>query len=57
VQPSTATPAPVALMLDLGFPIVTSGGDWGATALHTSAYSGSANTVRRADGKHARVDC
>jgi ankyrin repeat protein len=38
--------AAVRLMLDLGFPIESSGGDWGGTALHLAAYSGSANTVR-----------
>jgi ankyrin repeat protein len=38
--------AAVALMLDLGFPIESSGGDWGGTALHLASYSGSANTVR-----------
>ena len=37
--------AAVALMLDLGFPLETRG-DGGATALHTAAYSGSADVVR-----------
>ncbi|HEX9624085.1 MAG TPA: ankyrin repeat domain-containing protein, partial [Streptosporangiaceae bacterium] len=34
------------LMLDLGFPIESRGGEHGATALHSAAYSGSANVVR-----------
>lgn len=36
----------VALMLDLGFPVDAHGGDNGGTPLHTSAYSGSADTIR-----------
>ncbi|MGH3284620.1 MAG: ankyrin repeat domain-containing protein [Streptosporangiaceae bacterium] len=38
--------AAVQLMLDLGFPGATRGGDDGGTALHAAAYSGSAGTVR-----------
>src|SRR5439155_4178167 len=44
-------------MLDLGFPLATRGKN-GATALHTAAYSGAADTVRllldRAAGIEAR---
>jgi ankyrin repeat protein len=36
----------VAVMLDLGFPLETHGGDHGSTPLHAAAYAGSANTVR-----------
>ncbi|MGH2933948.1 MAG: ankyrin repeat domain-containing protein [Gaiellaceae bacterium] len=36
----------VALMLDVGFPLETQSGEWGATPLHAAAYSGSADTVR-----------
>ena len=38
--------AAVRLMLDLGFPVDTRGGDDGGTALHAAAVSGSADTVR-----------
>jgi ankyrin repeat protein len=38
--------AAVGLMLDLGFPLETRGGDDGGTALHAAAYSGSAGVVR-----------
>ena len=38
--------ATVELMLDLGFPAGTRGGDNGGTALHAAAYAGSAETVR-----------
>jgi ankyrin repeat protein len=41
----TGKTAAVALMLDLGFPVETRGGD-GASPLHVAAYAGSANTVR-----------
>jgi ankyrin repeat protein len=37
--------AAVTLMLDLGFPLETDGGDSGSTALHAAAYSGSAAVV------------
>jgi ankyrin repeat protein len=39
-------PATVELMLDLGFPVDSLGGDNGGTALHAAAYAGSAETVR-----------
>lgn len=42
----TGNTAAVALMLDLGFPTGTRGGDDGGTALHAAAYAGSAATVR-----------
>jgi ankyrin repeat protein len=38
--------ATVELMLDLGFPADTGGGDNGGTALHAAAYVGSPETVR-----------
>jgi ankyrin repeat protein len=38
--------AAVSLMLDLSFPIDARGGDYGGTALHAAAYSGSASTAR-----------
>ena len=46
IRDGSGRAAAVALMLDLGFPIESNGGDHGATALHVAAYSGSANTVR-----------
>jgi len=46
----------VALMLDLGFPIETRGGDDGSTALHAAAYAGSATTVRLLLDRGADVD-
>ena len=42
----TGNTAAVALMLGLGFPAETHGGDDGGTALHAAAYAGSAATVR-----------
>jgi len=36
----------VLLMLDLGFPLETHGGDHGSTPLHAAAFAGSTNTVR-----------
>jgi hypothetical protein len=36
----------IAFMLDLGFPLDARIGENGGTALHTAAYSGSADTVR-----------
>ncbi len=42
----TGNVAAIGLMLDVGFPIETRGGDHGATALHAAAYSGSANVVQ-----------
>jgi ankyrin repeat protein len=42
----TGATAAVALMLDLGFPVETRGGQDGATALHAASYAGSASTVR-----------
>jgi hypothetical protein len=42
----TGNAAAIDLMLELGFPIETRGGDHSATALHTAAYSGSASVVQ-----------
>jgi ankyrin repeat protein len=46
----------VALMLDLGFPTETRGGDDGGTALHAAAYAGSAATVRLLLGHGAATE-
>jgi len=42
----TGNVAAIGLMLDLGFPIETRGGEHGATVLHTAAYSGSAGVIQ-----------
>ncbi|HEY3903938.1 MAG TPA: ankyrin repeat domain-containing protein [Streptosporangiaceae bacterium] len=42
----TGNVAAIGLMLDLGFPVETRGGDDAAMALHTAAYSGSASVVQ-----------
>ena len=42
----TGNVAAIDLMLDLGFPIETRGGDHAAMTLHTAAYSGSASVVQ-----------
>jgi ankyrin repeat protein len=45
----------VALMLDFGFPLAARNG-FGETALHTSAYTGNAQTVRLLLARGAEVD-
>jgi ankyrin repeat protein len=51
-----AGPAPVALMLDLGFPIGTRRPQDGATALHAAAYRGRVDVVRLLLERGADVD-
>ena len=52
----TGNAAAIGIMLDLGFPIESRGGDHGATALHTAACSGSANVVRLLLERGANVE-
>jgi ankyrin repeat protein len=48
--------ATVELMLDLGFPVGSTGGDNGGTALHAAAYAGSTETVRLLLARGADVE-
>jgi ankyrin repeat protein len=52
----TGHTAALALMLDLGFPVDTGGGDHGGTALHAAAYSGSADAARLLLGRGADLE-
>ena len=49
-------PAPVSLMLDLGFPVNTRRKTDGATALHAAAYAGRADVVRLLIGAGADIE-